>query len=1097
VAMKRSGRYKRKVTVAKAKVTELAIPAEPTVKLPTALEDAILTGRCILFLGAGSSRPAGAPSWRRLLEDIALKFCAQNVPRIERYFSRNDPWGAADLVCGAAPRPELVTFVRDCLDRLTPIASHLTIARTDWAAIFTTNFDRLLEDAYRAESLPAQEPVPVYQFSKDYNIHEKSKVHIFKLHGSIDQIHQFQNVLVLTTKDLTDTQRPRAAMLSQIPRLLIDYYWLFLGYSFNDGVLRQLLAEVKKNNRDLMPRESFAIMPQPTEEDHELLDPYNITVIKATAEQLGATIDALVNRQAFGQKRVRRLADQVFSGGVEMTIPTTTRVAMDDQFEFIGPVDPEPQAKGFFLGGEPSWGNIAAQVDFRRDALSDRIKRTVLEALVEAPDKAIVIAGPAGSGKTTILRRVGYEISTGAEKNAPVLLLRDSFRAGNRFADSWDSRLVSEVVRMSGKSVVLLVDNLEVHYRIARNLFSALRSQNIKAVIVAAVRSLDWSNLQDDYPMPGFETIELPDNLSSPEVDPFVAYLDRRGLIKFSPVQNAAYWHEQISGAHEHHLLGVMRSLSATGEQEFDEKIITEYFDLPDLAKRAYEFICLTYQFGFPLPLDLLLMLLSCSEPQFAEEVMAKDKDHVIITAANTLSGRLSYKARHRVIAEIVSSARWESAYLLCGALTEVIAKMNPQSEDEYRLCRELLMSDDVRKVLTEIEYRRRLFDAALEIFPEDDVLYQHYAIAEMRAGPNPNFPRAHDLLNIASATPNAHRNPTIQHTRGMLYLHQATAAEEGKKKYFEKKAEDEFVAYRKSDRGSEYGYFTHAKMLLGQRASASETDSARLLSRALQIVREGLSSVEEDDLARLPLLEGEILGEIQPVEAIRKLDNWIKYSPTPDAFFVRAVVKMRGKLESDAKTDIENGLKLAPDHRALLLLRVELMRGIGGYHSTEMLDAIRSAMLHAPDSPRLAFDAAVLAYHLNRLPEATESFRRAFTSAGRAGKPKALLFTDAAQELDMNRKLAVLSAKWGKTLDVPESIKPRVATVTGTLEGSGHETTAVRRDGFGDAIFIRPQDRPPWGRPGVSVQFNVAFNYKGPLAINMAERIPEEPHRK
>ena len=352
-----------------------------TVKLPATLEDAILTGRCILFLGAGSSRPAGAPVWRRLLEDIAHKFCPQNVSRIERYFSRNDPWGAADLACAAAPRPELETFVRDYMERLTPTVSHRTIARTAWAAIFTTNFDILIEDSYRAENLRAQEPVPVYQFSKDYNIHESSKVHIFKLHGSIDQIHQPDNILILTTKDLTDTQPQRTIMMSQIPRLLIDYYWVFVGYSFNDGVLRQLLAEVKKNNRDRMPRESFAIMPHPTEEDRELLDPYKISLIKATAEQFGATIDALITREASGHKRVRRLGEQVTSGNVEMTIPTSTRVAMDDQFEIVGPVDPQKEARDFFLGGEPSWGNIAADVDFRRDDMTDRIKQKVWEFL--------------------------------------------------------------------------------------------------------------------------------------------------------------------------------------------------------------------------------------------------------------------------------------------------------------------------------------------------------------------------------------------------------------------------------------------------------------------------------------------------------------------------------------------------------------------------------------------------------------------------------------------------------------------------------------------------------------------------------------------
>lgn len=1086
-AMKKS-KYKQQLRAAKPKAAQQSTQDQP-IRFPVALEDALLSGRCILFLGSGSSRPAGAPSWRRLLDNIAYKFCPQNVPRIEKYFSRNDPWGAADLVCAAAPRPELETFVRDHLERLTPTATHLTIARRNWAAIFTTNFDRLVEDGYESETLRAQEPVPIYQFSKDYNIHQNSKVHIFKLHGSIDQIHQAQNILVLTTKDQTDSQRQRAAMLSQIPRLLIDYYWVFLGYSFNDGVLRHLLADVKKNNRDQMPRESFALMPEPTDEDRELLQPYNITLIRATTEQFGATIDGLVNREASGHQRVRKLGDQIFTGGVEMLVPAATRVAMDDQFEIVGPVDPEPQGRDFFLGGEPSWGNIAAQIDFRRNDLTDRIKERVWKGLAEAPERAIVLSGPAGSGKTTVLRRVGYEISTGVKRSTPVLLLRENFRAGNRFADSWDSRLINEVVRLSGKSVVLLIDNLEVHYRLARNLFSALRSQNIKALILAAARSLDWSNLQDNYPMPGFESIELPDSLSSSDVDPFVSYLDRRGLIKISPVRDPAYWGDQISGTHEHHLLGVMRSLTSLTEQTFDEKIISEYFDLPDLAKRAYEFICLTYQFGFPLPLDLLLMLLPCSEPQFAEEVLAKDKDHVIITAADTLSGRRAYKARHRVIAEIVSNARWDSAYLLCNALADVITKVNAHSEDEYRLCRDILMSEDVRSRLAEIEYRRRLFDSALEIFPDDNVLYQHYAISEMQAWPSPDFQRAHDLLNTAAASPNAHRNPTIQHTRGMLYLYQARAAEDGKKKYFEKKAEEEFTAYRKRDRGSEYGYYSHARMLMAQRPSANESDSTRLLSRALQIVREGLGTVEEEDLARLPLLEGEILGEIDPVEAIQKLDNWIKYSPSPDAFFVRAAVRMRSNLDSEAKTDIDNGLKLAPDHRGLLLLRVDLMRKLGGYRSLDMLEAIRSAMLHAPDSPRLAFEAAVLSYHLDRLPEAADSFRRAFTIAGRAGKPKALLFADVSEELKMNRSLQLLSQKWGKTIELPPAVKERVAVVTGVLEGSGEDASAVRRDGHGDVIFVRPQDRQTWMRPGLSVSCNIAFNYQGPLAINLQRR--------
>ena len=1086
----RKVKYRKRNNAAPASASPSGPKPKPPLKIPATLEEAIQNGRCIIFLGAGSSVGAGAPSWRRLLEDIAHRFSPNQHSRVEKYFSRNDAWGAADLVCGSAPRPELNTFVRDRLEIPKPMPYHLQLCRSPWAAIFTTNYDTLVEQAYRTETLSPQQIVPVYQFSKDYNIHENSKVHLFKLHGSVDQIHLQDNVLVLTTKDLTDTFRQRSEMLSQIPRLLIDYYWLFVGYGFGDGILRQLLNEVKRSNRDTMPRESFAVLPRSTDEDRDLLNPYRISIIPATAEEFFKALDETVSRNAAGHLRIRKVGEEVHSGGVAMRFSAATRVAMDDQFEVVGPVDPDPSSKGFFLGGEPSWRNIAAGLDFRRDSITNEVIRQIWKAIETAPEKAIVISGPAGSGKSTILRRVGWEIATGADRSTPVIALRDFYRSGNRYADSWDAKLIGEVARESKKTIVILIDNIEVHYRLARNLFSTLRGRDVKAVIVGAVRSLDWSNLQDDYPMPGFEVVELPDSLQDIDIDPFVSYLNRNGLVRVDAVRTLAYWRDEITRAHEHHLLGVMRSLSGVSGEAFDEKIITEFYNLPERAKRAYEWICLTYQFGFPMPIDLLLILLNCSDGTFAEEVLQNDKDHVIIEAAGTMSGRIAYKARHRIIAQIVANAAWDSTYAQCDALCKVIENINSQSEDEYRVCRSLLMSEEVREKLPDIGYRRRLFDAALVAFPDDNVFYQHYAKIEMEARPNPDFQKAHDLLNSAIAAPDSDHNPTLQHTRGMLYLHQAGLATEGKRKYFEKKAEEEFTAYRKKDRGSEYGYYTHARMLMRQRSeTGSEEENERLLARALEIVREGLSSVEEDDLSKLPLLEAEILGGIDPAAALRKLDKWIKSSPTPEAYFMRAVIRFRSNDNAGTASDIAAGLDLAPDYRGLLLLRVELMIAEGGYCSEALLAAIRSAMLHSPDSARLAFEAGVLAYHLGQIPVSQECFGRASAIAGRAGRPKAVFVKDASQEIELNKKVRMMAAKWGGTVQIPLETKPEVAEVTGVLIGRETPATAVRRDGYADLIFIRPQDRKDWMRPGDAVKFAIAFNNKGPLAVEFQPR--------
>ena len=518
----------------------------------------------------------------------------------------------------------------------------------------------------------------VFQFSNDYNIHNNANVHILKLHGSIDQIHHKDNILVLTTKDLTDTHAARMSMLSNIPRLLLDYYWVFIGYSFTDGILRQLLAEVRKSNRDVMPRASFALLPKVTDEDKEFFEQFKIQIIAGTMAPFMAAVQAQIDRQAAGKQRIRRIPDLVQTGGHDLTFPPPTRIAMDDQFEFVGPTDPDFDASAFLLGGEPSWANLAAAVDFRRDQLTDDIKSMVVDRLREAPTRGLIISGAAGSGKSTVLRRVGFEVTTDREDPHPVILLRDFYSSGNRYAETWDWRLISDVSKAAdGRPVLILVDNVEVHHRMVRNLFSDLRSHNVPAVILGAVRSLDWSNIIEDHPMPGFGLVGVPDDLAEDEVESFVNYLARRRLLQVDDITTAAYWRERVRGHHEHHLLGVMRSLSAEAEEHFDQKILSEYGNLPDLGRRAYETICLVYRFGHAMPLDLLLIVLNCSEPTFGENVLDKDRDRVIISAASTFSGRIAFRARHRVIAEIVSGHVWSTQYELCDALTRIIDAMN------------------------------------------------------------------------------------------------------------------------------------------------------------------------------------------------------------------------------------------------------------------------------------------------------------------------------------------------------------------------------------------------------------------------------------
>lgn len=538
-----------------------------------------------------------------------------------------------------------------------------------------------------------------------------------------------------------------------------------------------------------------------------------------------------------------------------------------------------------------------------------------------------------------------------------------------------------------------------------------------------------------------------------------------------------------------------MRSLSVEAEEQFDQKILSEYGNLPDLGKRAYETICLVYRFGHAMPLDLLLIVLNCSEPMFGENVLDRDRDRVIISAASTFSGRVAFRARHRVIAEIVSDHVWSAPYEMCDALTRIIDAMNPHSEDNFRLCRALILNEEIRSLLSDIAYRRRLFESALALYPTETMLYQQYAIAEMENKPVPDFQKAHDLLNKASALDSAKFNPTLQHSRGMLYLHEAGQAGNPEvRKHFEKKAEREFIAYRKRDRGSEYGYYTHARMINRQRRDmlankiVDAAESSKLLAKALEIVREGIATVEDTELFKLPILEADLLKEISPTDALQKLDRWVKHNPTPEGFYLRAVIKHSQNHLPEASADVEQGLKLAPDHRGLLLMRVTLLKALGSYDAQALLDALRLAMVHAPDSALLAFEAGVTAYHMNKLDSARESFARSFQIVGRVGRLRSYMVSSDRDARELHRKIDDLARRWGKPQVQPPATEPSLNEVTGVIEVQG-KSKWIRRDAYGDLLHIRSEDEADWMTAPVPVKFNIGFNFKGPVGFNIRLR--------
>lgn len=110
------------------------------------LAQGVNPARTVLFLGAGASVPSGAPTGAQLAEAVSVELRGRVISA--------DLQELATILERLVGREALVAAVRKQLTELAPSRGLLTLPEFPWHAIYTTNFDRLVELAYRRVGNP-------------------------------------------------------------------------------------------------------------------------------------------------------------------------------------------------------------------------------------------------------------------------------------------------------------------------------------------------------------------------------------------------------------------------------------------------------------------------------------------------------------------------------------------------------------------------------------------------------------------------------------------------------------------------------------------------------------------------------------------------------------------------------------------------------------------------------------------------------------------------------------------------------------------------------------------------------------------------------
>jgi len=209
---------------------------------------AIHEGDAALFIGAGLSRPAGFVDWKGLLRE-----CARGLGLdIER---EHDFVAVAQYYLNRRSRDRslLNQILRDEFDKpVAATANHHVIARLPISTIWTTNFDKLIEDALRA----AGRSVDVKSRDKDIATHRRGRdAVLYKMHGDIARPDE----AVICKDDYERYARNHPIFQNTLEGDLLSKTFLFLGFSFSDPNLDYMLGHLRSLLED-SKREHYAIM---------------------------------------------------------------------------------------------------------------------------------------------------------------------------------------------------------------------------------------------------------------------------------------------------------------------------------------------------------------------------------------------------------------------------------------------------------------------------------------------------------------------------------------------------------------------------------------------------------------------------------------------------------------------------------------------------------------------------------------------------------------------------------------------------------------------------------------------------------------------
>jgi len=1030
-------------------------------EIPHQLIQQIKEGNVILFLGAGASYGAKnskgdlIPGGEALSIMLANKYLGDSLAENEKkslaYIS--------ELCISESSQYEVEKYISDLFVEFEPEPFHLMIPTFPWKAIFTTNYDLIIEKAYKRIASALQELKPLSKNTPAQQIFTSSKVlPYYKIHGCINEINDPEAPLILTPDQFTNHRSKRDRLFNKLQELCFDYPVVYVGFGMSDIDIRSILNQL--DARSTTRTRSYMVGPGLKELDQRLWENKKITTIKLTfanfLTQLNEKIDFRQRILGAVRPRLKYPIYDHFNINIENLKPSEdfeSFIQNDIEYVHSNLQSPNIEPKAFYSGYFDNWDPILRNLDANR-VIKDAILFEVFDDAKHFAEGITfyLLKGNAGSGKSVLLKRLAFDAGT-ILKRLCIFLKPD----GRINSDN-----IIELFNYTKERIYLFIDNVSLIEPEVIYLIKKCKKEKIKLSIIGAERINIWNVECEDLSYYLTESYHLK-YLTNTEISELLVLLDRYsclGVLKSKTQQ------ERVNAFAERAGRELLVALyEATNGKPFEEIILDEYKSINDVrAQSLYLTVSIFHRLGAEARAGLISRVHNIGFHEFKEKLF-RPLEFIVFDRRNPRIDDYVYLTRNKSIAEIIYE--------------KVLTTPQDRFDEFVRILRSINIDyESDRIAFLSITNAKKL----LAVFPDPQMIRLLYKIAEEECGNDPKLSQQQAIFEMTSSggslyTAERHLEDALYNNRNDSYiLH--TKAELAYRRAEKSKLNTEFFSYIeeviticdsiiKKSLYNSHAYHTSLKAYILKLRKVLDANDVPAIERVIKdiekvlVVTKQLFPKEEFILEAESSFKEIIQEKENALELLKKafdVNKACPYIALRLASFYDKTDNQKGAIDV-----LKEAVNLSSNDKDLNFRYAMQLQKEALPNYEDILYYLKRAFTKGDSRYQAQFWYARALYIMNKYSSAKEIFQ----------------FLGSADILP-------------ETKNEPSgllTINGNPQSFTGTIVKLEPFYGFVKRDQTADDIFFYCQENEQHWKSlekNIRVSFKMAFNYRGPIALDM-----------